>query len=174
MLISRQTSLPNPIASYEEFLVSSFISTMIDDFLSTIAIVIFVCSSSGIYRMSAYLPNSCTSCLIESSEGVKILIFNPYSMASPSISCITPSLAVEEQRDILDVLEYASINSMLPEKQKRELADHLVKFLKMECDPARVEITRETGEIRLTSAGLKWCDARCVKHVWRHNSEISY
>jgi len=44
----------------------------------------------------------------------------------------------------------------------------------MECDPARVEITRETGEIRLTSAGLEWCDARCVKHVWRHNSEISY
>ena len=62
---------------------------------------------------------------------------------------------VEEQRDILDVLEYASITSMLPEKQKRELADHLVQFLKIECDPARVEITRETDEIRLTSAGLE-------------------
>ena len=56
---------------------------------------------------------------------------------------------VEEQRDILDVLEYASISSMLPEKQKRELADRLVQFLKIECDPARVEIARKTGEIRL-------------------------
>jgi hypothetical protein len=72
---------------------------------------------------------------------------------------------VEEQRDILDVLEYASISSMLPEKQERELADRLVQFLKMECDPARVEIGRKTGEIRLTSAGLEWCDARYVKHV---------
>ena len=62
---------------------------------------------------------------------------------------------VEGQRDILDVLGYASITSMLPEKQKRELADHLVQFLKIECDPARVEITRETDEIRLTSAGLE-------------------
>jgi len=65
---------------------------------------------------------------------------------------------VEEQRDILDVLEYASISSMLPEKQKRELADRLVQFLKMECDPTRVEITKQTGEIRLTSAGLEWCE----------------
>jgi hypothetical protein len=81
---------------------------------------------------------------------------------------------VEEQRDILDVLEYASISSTLPEKQERELADRLVQFLKMECDPARVEIARETGEIRLTSAGLEWCYARCVEHVWRHNSEIFY
>ncbi len=80
---------------------------------------------------------------------------------------------VEEQRDIFDVLEYASISSTLPEKQ-RELADRLVQFLEIECDPARVEIVRDTGEIRLTSAGLEWCDARCVKHVWRHNSEISY
>ena len=78
---------------------------------------------------------------------------------------------VEEHRDVLDVLEYASISSG---KQERELADRLVRFLKMKCDPARVEIARKTGEIRLTSAGLGWCDARCVKHVWRHNSEISY
>jgi hypothetical protein len=61
---------------------------------------------------------------------------------------------VQEQRDILDVLEYASISPTLPEKQERELADRLVQFLKMECDPARVEIARDTGEIRLTSAGL--------------------
>jgi hypothetical protein len=81
---------------------------------------------------------------------------------------------VEEQRDILDVLEYTSISSTLPEKQERELADRLVQFLEIECDPARVEIPRDTGGIRLTSAGLEWCDARCVKHVWRHNSEISY
>jgi len=81
---------------------------------------------------------------------------------------------IEEQRDILDVLEYASITSTLPEKQEREFADRLVEFLKKECDPARIEIAKETGEIRLTSAGLEWCDARCVKHVWRHNSEISY
>jgi hypothetical protein len=81
---------------------------------------------------------------------------------------------VEEQRDIFDVLEYASISSTLPEKQQRELADRLVQFLEIECDPARVEIVRDIGEIRLTSAGLEWCDARCVKHVWRHNSEISY
>lgn len=81
---------------------------------------------------------------------------------------------VEEQRDILDVLEYTSISSTLPEKQERELADRLVQFLEIECDPARVEIARDTGGIRLTSAGLEWCDARCVKHVWRHNSEISY
>ena len=83
---------------------------------------------------------------------------------------------IEEQRNILDVLEYASISSCLSlaEKEERELADRLVQFLKMECDPARVEIARKTGEIRLSSAGLEWCDARCVKHVWRHNSEISY
>ena len=43
---------------------------------------------------------------------------------------------VEEQRDILDVLGYASITSTLPEKQERELADRLVQFLKMECEPA--------------------------------------
>ena len=83
---------------------------------------------------------------------------------------------VEEQRNILDVLEYASISSclLLAEKEERELADRLVQFLKMECDPARVEIARNDAEIRLTSTGLEWCDARCVKHVWRHNSEISY
>ena len=81
---------------------------------------------------------------------------------------------VEEQRDMLEVLEYASINSTLSKKQQRELADLLVQFLEIECDPARVETVRDTGEIRLTSGGLEWCDARCVKHVWRHNSEISY
>jgi hypothetical protein len=48
---------------------------------------------------------------------------------------------------------------------------YCTQFLKMECDPARVEIARKTDEIRLTLAGLEWCDARCVKHVWRHNSE---
>ena len=80
---------------------------------------------------------------------------------------------VDEQRDMLDVLKYSSINSALPEEQERELADRLVEFLEIECNPARVETVRDTGETRLTSAGLEWCDARCVKHVWRHNSEIS-
>jgi hypothetical protein len=80
---------------------------------------------------------------------------------------------VEEQRDMLDVLEYASIRSALPVEQERELADHLVHFLEIECNPARIETVRDMDEIRLTSAGLEWCDARCVKHVWRHNSEIS-
>jgi hypothetical protein len=44
---------------------------------------------------------------------------------------------VEEQRNILDVLEYASISScqLLAEKEERELADRLVQFLKMECHP---------------------------------------
>ena len=81
---------------------------------------------------------------------------------------------VDEQRDMLDVLEYASISSALPEEQERELVDRLVQFLEIKCIPARIETVRDTGETRLTSAGLEWCDARCVKHVWRHNSEISY
>jgi hypothetical protein len=41
---------------------------------------------------------------------------------------------VEEQREMLDVLEYASIISTLPEKQERELADRLVQFLEIECN----------------------------------------
>jgi hypothetical protein len=81
---------------------------------------------------------------------------------------------VDEQRDMLDVLEYSSISSALPEEQERELADRLVQFLEIECNPARIETVRDMDDIRLTSAGLEWCDARCVKHVWRHNSEISY
>jgi hypothetical protein len=81
---------------------------------------------------------------------------------------------VEEQRNMLDVLEYASLSSTLSKKQQRELADLLVQFLEIECDPARVQTVRDTGEIRLTSGGLEWCDARCVKHVWRHDSEICY
>jgi hypothetical protein len=51
---------------------------------------------------------------------------------------------VDEQRDMLDVLEYASISSALPEEQERELADLLVQFLEIECDPARVETVRDT------------------------------
>jgi hypothetical protein len=57
--------------------------------------------------------------------------------------------------------------------QGRTLADLLVQFLEIECNPARIETVRDTGETRLTSGGLEWCDARCVKYVWRHNSEIS-
>jgi hypothetical protein len=48
------------------------------------------------------------------------------------------------------------------------------EFLEIECNPARIETVRDMDEIRLTSSGLEWCDARCVIHVWRHNSEISY
>lgn len=81
---------------------------------------------------------------------------------------------VDEQRDMLDVLEYASIISAVPEEQEREFTHRLVRFLEIECIPARIKTVRDVDEIRLTSAGLEWCDARCVKHVWRHNSEISY
>jgi hypothetical protein len=79
---------------------------------------------------------------------------------------------VEEQRDIIDVLENSSTETTLPEKQQRELAKCLVQLLEEECKPARVETVKKTSEIRLTRSGLEWCDARCVKHVWRHNSEI--
>jgi hypothetical protein len=57
--------------------------------------------------------------------------------------------------------------------QERELVDRLVQFLEIKCNPARVETVRDTGETRLTSGGLEWCDARCVKQLRRHYSEIS-
>jgi hypothetical protein len=55
------------------------------------------------------------------------------------------------QMYMLDVLEYTSISSTLPEKQERELADRLVQFLEIESYPAQVEILRDIAKIRLTS-----------------------
>jgi hypothetical protein len=56
----------------------------------------------------------------------------------------------------LDVLKYASISLMVPEKQDTELACYLVHFHKIECYSAQVEIRRHIDEIRLTSRGGRY------------------
>jgi hypothetical protein len=56
----------------------------------------------------------------------------------------------------LDVLKYASISLMVPEKQDTELACDLVHFPKIECYSAQVEIRRHIAEIRLTSRGGRY------------------
>lgn len=63
-------------------------------------------------------------------------------------------------RYVLDVLKYASISFMLPEKQ--ELACDLVHFPEIECYPAQVEIRRDIAEIRLTSRGGRYGDKHDV------------
>jgi hypothetical protein len=65
-------------------------------------------------------------------------------------------------RYVLDVLKYASISFMLPEKQDTELASDLVHFPEIECYPAQVEIRRDIAEIRLTSRGGRYGDKHDV------------
>ena len=85
---------------------------------------------------------------------------HPDSNPNNKAKFLTESFVSERRRDVISSVLVRILISML--------------FYSSECEPARVEITRKTGEIRLTSAGLEWCDARHVKHVWRHNSEVSY
>jgi hypothetical protein len=56
----------------------------------------------------------------------------------------------------LDVLKYASISLMVPEKQDTELACDLVHFPEIECYSAQVEVRRHIAEIRFTSRGGRY------------------
>ena len=56
----------------------------------------------------------------------------------------------------LDVLKYASISLVVPEKEDTELTCDLVHFPEIECYSAQVEIRRHIAEIRLTSRGGRY------------------